>query len=186
MKEIVLKLWKDPVWSKVIASGLLLFFGAIGVWILDLWPHIYEFLSKAWALVIYRVPIPLWLISILVPLLVFSIPLARSLMPDREPDFLKYRRDKIFGINWSWDWSKPNLYNDKYSIRNIHPRCPSCNSSLELNDYSGILVHCINDECEWSWNQQGSFENRISHSSQLNQKVINVIDRKVHNGEYKT
>lgn len=185
MKEIALKLWKDPVWSKVIAAGILFACGSLGLWFLGLWTDIYEVLTKIWRVVIYEVSVPLWLIVLLVPVLLLSVPLLKKLVANRKPRFLQYRSDKILGINWSWGWSQPNFHNDKYSIKDLHPRCPNCNSRIELNDYSGHLVNCINDECNWSWNEQGSFENRISHSSQLNQKVLNVIDRKVHNGEYK-
>ncbi|NBI54686.1 hypothetical protein [Photobacterium alginatilyticum] len=186
MKTLVFKAWKDPVLSKVIASGLLLVCGSFGAWFLGLWPEIYELLLTVLELVVYEVQIPLWLIVVSVPLLIFIVPLIRLLIPEQEPRFLKYRSDNILGIDWSWGWSSPNFHNDKYSIRDLHPRCPNCKSSLELNDYSGQLVHCINDSCNWQWQQQGSFNNRISHSSELNQKVWNVIDRKIHNGEFKT
>jgi len=184
--KLVLKLWKDPVWSKVIASGLLLFFSLLGTWIFDLWPSIYTVLIQIFSLITYKVLVPTWLIAFSIPFLIFLIPLAQIIIPDKEPRFLKYTNDQILGINWSWEWSAPNFYSDKYSIKNLHPRCPKCRSSLEINDYSGKLVNCINDECNWTWNQQGIFQNRITHSRQLDQKIHNVIDRKLHNGEYKT
>lgn len=186
MKALILKFWRDPVWSKVISSGLLLFFGLMGTWVFDLWPVIYKFMVQVWNLITYKIHIPVWLLALSVPFLIFLVPLIRSVIPDREPSFIKYKSDNILGINWSWEWASPNFYSEKYSIKNLHPRCPNCSSSLEINDYSGHLVSCINDECNWKWSHRGSFQNMITHSSQLNQKVHNIIDRKLFNGEYKT
>jgi len=186
MKELLSKLWKDPVWSKVIASGLLLFFSVLGTWFFGLWPKIHKNLLQIWGLATYEVSIQMWLIIISVPLLVFLIPLIRGILPEKEPRFIKYRSDNILDINWLWDWSPPSFHNDKYSIKNLYPRCPKCSSILEINDCSGQLVHCINDECDWSWNHQRSFQKGTTHSSQLDQKVKSVIDRKIHNGEYET
>ena len=184
MKSFILKLWKDPVWSKVISTGLIVIFGTLGTWFLGLWPQIKTALIAVVGAFLYQVEIPIWLILALVPCLLFFIPILQSFKSDSEPSFVKYKSDKIFGINWSWGWSPPGYYNDKYSIKDLRPRCPNCNSSLEIDDYSGELVHCINDECNWKWKERGDFNNRISHSSELNQKVWNVIDRKIHNNEY--
>lgn len=186
MKALILKFWRDPVWSKVISSGLLLFFALMGTWIFDLWPMIYRIMVQVWNVITYKIHIPAWLLALSIPFLIFLIPLIQSVIPDREPSFIKYKNDNILGINWSWEWASPNFYNEKYSIKNLHPRCPNCSSRLEINDYSGQIVSCINDECSWKWSHQGSFQNMITHSSQLNQKVHNIIDRKLFNSEYET
>lgn len=170
----------------MISAGLIVVFSALGTWLLGVWPQIKAILVYILSGFTYEVGIPVWLLIVVVPLLVVIVPVLRSFETDSEPAFLKYKNDNILGIQWSWGWSSPSIYNDKYSIKDLHPRCPNCKSSLELNDYSGQLVHCINDGCNWQWQQQGSFNNRISHSSELNQKVWNVIDRKIHNGEFQT
>lgn len=186
MKSFLLKAWKDPVWSKVISAGLIFIFAACFTWISGLWPEVKSTLLYILSLFVYEVVIPVWALFLIVPFLVLLIPFIHSRIPEREPAFINYKADQILGIDWSWNWSKPNYYNEKYSIRDLHPRCPDCKSSLEINDYSGQLAHCINDDCKWKWQQQGNFENRISHSSTLNSKVWNIIDRKIHNGEFKT
>ena len=182
MKSFALKVWKDPVWSKVISAGLIFLFIPFFTWVSGIWPDVKSVLLSVFSLIVYDVAIPVWVLFLIIPLLVSIIPLIQSITPEREPTFINYKADQILGINWSWNWSKPNFINDKYSIRDLLPRCPNCKSSLKLNDYSGQLVHCINDECKWK--QQGNINNRISNSSNLNSKVWNIIDRKVHNGEF--
>ena len=186
MKSFALRVWKDPVWSKVISAGLLFIFAAFFTWLSGIWPVVKGILLYVLSLFVYELAIPVWSLFLIIPFLLLLIPFIQSMSSEREPSFITYKSDHILGIDWSWKWSKPNLHNDKYSIRNLHSRCPDCKSSLELNDYSGQLVHCINDECNWKWQQQGNFNNRISHSSTLNSKVWNIIDRKVHNGEFET
>lgn len=186
LNNIFLKAWKDPVWSKVISVGLIGILGSLGSWLFGFWSQIKSLLMFILSCLTYEVDIPVWLLLVSIPLLLGLIPTLKSFKVDHEPGFLKYKKDIILGIDWNWGWSSPNFHNDKYSIRDLHPRCPNCKSSLELNDYSGQLVHCINDSCNWQWRPQGSFHNRISHSSELKQKVWNVIDRKIHNGEFKT
>jgi hypothetical protein len=131
----------------------------------------------------FEISIPIWLLLIISIILLFLIPALQSLQKESYPEFLAYRNDNIFGIDLSWDWSPPGFYNDKYSIKDLHLRCPSCKSSLKLNEYSYQLVCCINDNCKWEW-QQNSSENGILNYNQLEQKLLNVIDRKIYNKEY--
>ena len=186
MVNFVSEVWKDPDWSKVISAGLIFLFTAFFTWISGIWPAVKSVLLYVYSLFIYEVGIPVWIICIIVPLLVLLIPFIHSRIPEREPAFINYKKDNILGIDWSWNWSKPSYYNDRYTIKDLHPRCPECKSSLEINDYSGQLAQCINDDCKWQWQQQGNFSDRISHSSTLSSKVLNIIDRKVHNSEFET
>ena len=185
MIKILLNAWKDPVWSKLISAGLLVLFGALGTWIFSFWPEIKQILLCILYFSTYEVGVPVWLILVTAPVLIGLVPFLKIFEKDSEPEFLKYKNDNILGIEWHWRWSLKNKYSNEYSVRDLHPRCPNCKSRPELNDYSGKLVNCINDECNWQWQQHDSFYNRISHSSDLNQKVCNVIDRKIHNGEFK-
>lgn len=186
MKNSLIKAWKDPVFSKVFATGLIFTFAAFYTWISGLWPEVKRILVSIFSLFVYEVVIPVWTLCLIVPFLVLLIPFIHSRVPEREPAFINYKADQILGIDWSWSWSTPNFHNDKYSIRDLNPRCPDCKSILELNDYSWQFVHCINDDCKWEWQQQGNVENRISHALALNSKVWNIIERKIHNGEFET
>jgi len=184
MKSSLGKIWKDPVFSKIIATGLIFLIGAIGTWFFGIWPYLKNGLAYIYSGFIYEIYVPVWSLFLAIPFLLFLFPMIQKFKKKEEPSFIKYTHDHILGIDWSWDWLPPGIYNKKYSIKNVRPRCPDCKSILEINDYSGQLVHCINDECKWRWQQQGHFDNRISHSSKLNQKVVNIIDRKTHNKEY--
>ncbi|MEJ6123365.1 hypothetical protein MT390_16080 [Vibrio sp. 2-Bac 85] len=170
----------------MISTGMIFLFVAIFTWVSGLWPEVKDAFLYIISWLVYDVLIPVWALFLIIPFLVFLIPLIQSAIPDSEPSFINYKSDQILGIDWTWDWSKPNYHNDNYSIKNLRSRCPDCKSSLEINDNSGPLVSCINDECKWQWQQKGNFDNRISHSSILNRKVWNIIDRKIHNDEFKT
>lgn len=181
MMNFLLKIWKDPVWSKVIATGLLLILGGLYAWINQI-----NLIPLIMSLLIYEVVIPNWLLLIAVPILISIIPLYKLLIKDSEPKFTKYKMDNILGIDWSWEWSKPNYQNNNYTIRALYSRCPNCKSSLQIENNSGQLVQCINNDCQWKWQQPGVFAERITHSSQLISKVHNIIDQKAYSGEFKT
>ena len=46
------KLWKDPVWSKVIATGLIALIASAGVYLLGWLPTLIDVLAKFWNFVI--------------------------------------------------------------------------------------------------------------------------------------
>jgi len=187
VNNVILKAWQDPVWSKVIATGVLASIGATATWAFDYWSQLKAVSTSVLALLNNGVSIPVWLLIVIIPLLISLVPIIQKITTkaSSEPEFMRYQKDNILGIDWAWDWSCPNMYNSKYSIRDLLPRCPNCKSSLETDDYSGHIVRCINDNCDWHWEQPVSFNKRISHSSELDKKVRNIIDRKIHVGEFK-
>ena len=172
------KLWKDPVWSAVIAAGIV----AAAVYLLGYWPYIWQFVKNIPSLLETPVSIPLWVLILGVPILLFAIPFVASLNTKKEPRFLSYRNDTIFDISWSWRWLSPGFHSSNYQMRDLTPRCPSCSAVLTLNDYDGSLVSCINENCSWRWERQHRHGSRIRHSSELDSKVRNEIDRRIHAG----
>lgn len=184
------KVWKDPVWSSVIAGVILL---GLGQHFFGLWVYVSKGVEWVWSVIVAEVAVPLWLLVIGIPVLVFLIPVVTKLTPDKEPNFTKYTNDHILGIDWNWKWIPPNKFRAEYKFDELIARCPDCKSVLNINDYDGRLVYCINDSCKWSWplaSQRYSFHsaaNRpdaIDHSSKLNERVIKEIDRKLHTGEW--
>lgn len=173
------KLWKDPVWSAVISAGLI----ALASYLFGLWPTIWQAMGSVLGLLALPISIPLWLIIVAIPALLLVIPIIIALRPDREPPFTKYTNDNIFDINWAWQWSTPTRYRSQYELKALTPRCPTCHAVLSINDYSGSLVSCINENCNWKWARQRHHSSRISHSTELYTKVHNEIDRRIHAGE---
>ena len=182
MKLFIHKLWKDPVGSKLIATGLVAVLVMLGPW-RGVWVQIKTALNAVGGALLYQVEIPIWLILILVPCVLLLIPFLQSFKSDNEESFVKYKSDEIFCINWSWDWSLSGYNNDKYSIKNLTARCPKCNSLLRLNSGHFEFVQCINDECNWQWHGNRNVNKRIEQE-ELEVKVLHVIDRKIKNNEY--
>ena len=183
--KVILKAWKDPVWSKVISAGLLaLFISPFAIW-LGLFPYIRSALLTVNSWIKVKLEIPVWQIILILPLLIFSIPIFKLLRHKSEPRYLKYKRDNIIGIEWSWKYSH-TTYNDTDDIYGLTPRCPDCKSILDINKNFAPLVHCINDECNWRWQNTIRFTNKGHHSSQLYDKVLTEIDRKIHTGRFRT
>lgn len=176
-----MRIWKDPVCSKLISVAFLVIITTLGTWLLGLWPQIKTALLYGLS---YKIVVPVWKFIVMVLILIFLVAVLQQFKKNSGLNFLEYKNDKILDIEWSWTWSSPNRYNGQYSIRNLHCRCPNCKSTLELNNHSGQLVHCINDECNWQWEQHGISNNRITHDSQLKHKVQTIIDRKIYNREF--
>jgi hypothetical protein len=176
---MVKKLWKDPVWSTVIAAGII----AAATYLLGYWPQIWRAVRSVPSLLATPLSLPLWVVILAIPALLFAVPLFGSIRSIKEPRFLSYTSDTIFDINWSWRWLQPGFYNSHYTLHDLVPRCPSCAAVININDYGGSLVTCINENCSWEWERQRRHGSRIGHSSELDSKVRNEIDRRVHAGE---
>lgn len=172
-------IWRDPVWSAVIAAaitgGATYFFG--------FWPTIWRFIKSIPSFLITTLPIPIWTLLFAVPFLLFIIPLINSLRSAREPRFLSYTNDELFEINWYWRWLAPDRFNSSYRLIDLTPRCPLCHAVLSINNYGSSLVTCMNEGCNWQWKRQQQHGSRINHSTELDSKVHNEIDRRIHAGE---
>lgn len=189
----MIKIWKDPVWSSVIAGIFLALILAVGQYLFDLLGYTTVVARWFWSTITANVFVPLWLLIIAIPILVLLIPLATWLIQDKKPSYTKYECDHILGIDWSWKWIPPNKFRTDYKFDELIPRCPGCKSVLSINDYDGRLVYCINESCEWQWPlatqryapyHVGHRSDAIDHSSKLNDRVMKEIDRKLHTGEW--
>lgn len=58
--------WKDPVWSKVIATGLVAGIVAITGYLLSLWPLVRNWMTECWSSAIATTVVPNWLLMLLV------------------------------------------------------------------------------------------------------------------------
>jgi hypothetical protein len=176
---MIKKFWRDPVWSAVIAAAII---GGLS-YFSGIWPDIWNLIKSIPTFLAKELPIPIWVLLIVVPVLLFLIPFIHSLQSNREPGFVLYTSDIIFDINWSWRWIPPNIYSSNYTLKDLTPRCPSCHAVLKISDYGGSLASCVNENCNWQWERQRQHGSSIGHSSELDSKVRNEIDRRIHAGE---
>ena len=68
-------IWNDPVWSKVIAGGILAAVAALGAYLLNWWPIIWPkmlfIMNAIWKLIVYSVNIPAGVIVSLVLIVIW-------------------------------------------------------------------------------------------------------------------
>jgi hypothetical protein len=173
-------IWKDPVGSAVIGAVISAIIISLATYFLGLWPKILGFLMIAFLYLNSSIKLPIWLILILVPVLLFAFPIIKSISPEKEnfPRFIEYTSDSLFGINWNWEWAEPDMFEAKYRIRNLRPRCPLCGAALDVNQFNRPQVTCINDSCSWCWNRLAY--NSYNQPWDLRNKVLNEIDRKIY------
>ena len=153
------KLWKDPVWSKVIATGLIALIASAGVYLLGWLPTLIDVLAKFWNFVIASSSVPNWLIGLMaIPCLLLCWALVVELKDkitasDSEPiNWKSYKRDNFFGLLWVWRYSGN-------SIEGLHSLCPNCEYQILPRDASAFAAvprfECKCDDCGYS---AGSFE----------------------------
>jgi hypothetical protein len=177
-------IWKDPVWSKVIAGGLTFVIASSTTWLYGLW-EISSVATSIQNVLFYRLDVPVWLAALIVPALISVVPVFNVLIKrEKKPEFSNYTRDIILGITWTWSWSPAN-WEGSYAMENIRARCPECKSTLQITDYSELRVNCPNDGCDWEWSERGNGQDKLANVAALNHKVWSVVDRKVHTGEYR-
>ena len=135
-KEFLLKIWRDPVLSKVISVGVL---GVIGT--------IYALLESAMnnssftesVIDVLTIQIKLWhiLVGIIVFVIFYSIrTLCRIKTTTNREGVLQYNfldecETNLKGYIWRWTWSKIEN-TSKYKITDLHPLCPNCKGELTI------------------------------------------------------
>jgi|SRR5690554_576713 len=177
-------LWKDPVWSKVIATGILAFLAYAGAYLLGLLPAIFALLPQAWIFLKASSSVPNWLILIItIPCILFGCALAielknRVTIEGTEPvNWNAYQRDNFFGLLWSWKYSGN-------CIEGLHSLCPNCEYQVLPRDVRSYAIvphfECKCDDCGYS---AGEFEGQ---PRELLQKVELKIQKELRTGNWVT
>lgn len=175
-------LWKDPVWSKVIATGILALLAYVGAYLLGLLPAIVDFFVRLWSFLIASSSLPNWLIAIMaIPCLMLGWALLVELKDrmsneDSEPvNWKSYKKDNFFGLLWVWGYSGNR-------IDGLHSLCPNCEYQILPRNVSAYAVvprfECICDDCGCS---AGSFE---GDPRELLYKVELKIQKEVRTGNW--
>jgi hypothetical protein len=131
--SVVKKTWVDPVWSKVIATGIL----AALSYLLNLWPAIGRALLQSWAFLGRSTPVWNWVLGIGFVLVAIAILIVvASISAKKKPvsSLLSYTGDEFRGVTWQW------RYGPNWAIENLHSLCPKCGLQIFTHDATGFDI----------------------------------------------
>jgi hypothetical protein len=179
---MIKSLWKDPVWSKVIATGILALLTYLGAYLLGLSPAIIAFFAQSWGFFTATSSVPNWLIGLMtIPCLVLGWALvvelkSRMSAEVTEPvNWNSYQRDNFFGLLWGWRYSGN-------SIEGLHSLCPNCEYQVLPRDVSSYIAvprfECKCEDCGYS---AGSFK---GEPRELLHKVELKIQKELRTGNW--
>jgi hypothetical protein len=178
---ILTRLWKDPVWSKVISTLIVALILAAFAYFKGWWPNISKALYQSSLWTVAKTPISNWLLILLslfalgFVLCIVAIVILRS--GKAIPDFLSYQTDIFYEIRWRWTYVGGK-------IDRLVSFCPICDYQLipkEAGAYAAAprtLYECEDEDCR-SFAKvidlpQEEIENRILRSIQ--KKLRTQID----------
>ena len=128
------RLWKDPVWSKVIASTVIAAAVAVFAYLRGLLPwvtasasNIGQWLSSTtlvtnWVLVLVGVLATLAALSIAAILLALLSPNRDA--PNASTQWRNYRSGAFFDLRWRWQ------YENDGTVSDLHPYCLNCDYQI--------------------------------------------------------
>ena len=132
------KIWVDPVWSKVIAAGIVAVAAAVATYFAGWWPKVGRAVSRLGDLAVAVTPVPNWLLAlfILCAIVVLAILLITGwaiAVPSKEgSSFRAYVEDEFFGIRWRW------RYGNDGAIYSLVSFCPRCDYQIGPQNISGF------------------------------------------------
>ncbi|MFR9546122.1 MAG: hypothetical protein SNJ29_11165 [Rikenellaceae bacterium] len=135
---MIAKIWKDPVWSKVISTVILGSFA----YLCNLWSNGWVLLAlkTAWSWIVaflfFEIAI-IWIICGFIGLILILFLYAK--LTQKSPEsatipFLSYTADVFGGYKYRWSYFKG--YSGKYEIENLHLICSKCETPM-MNDWGG-------------------------------------------------
>lgn len=182
---MVKTIWKDPVWSAVIASGIIASAGAISTFFLGLWPSIGGWFIGLFALGLRPMELPNWVIWLMVAfslptLLLLLAPVWKAVRSNRKvagESWRNYTEDEFLGLRWRWN------YFPSGNLEHPIPFCPVCDYQVfphhasSYNAIERIGFHC--DSCGRNLPKfDESFES-------LQSKIKRFIQQKVRTGVWR-
>jgi hypothetical protein len=173
------RIWKDPVWASVIATGI----GGLWSYFAGWWPTIAQAGKDAWAFFVATSPIPHWIPVLLVlmalPTLVVGAMLVWQLVRPTsasKPDWHGYNEDNFFGLTWRW------RYLDDGRIWDIHTFCPHCDFQVfPQNATAWDAIDRIRFQCDSCHRDLGDIQEAFES---VENKTKRFIQQKIRNGTW--
>lgn len=176
------RLWKDPVWSAVIAAAVLAAAGAVGTYLLDLWPVISQFFASLARTAGEPSQLPTWLFWLVtafaIPTVVALVALMWSVVRPAESmaTWRTYTEDFFLGLRWRWK------YFDDGGLRDVVPFCPHCDFQVFPHHASSfVAVERIGFHCDSCGRDLPTFEE--SYES-LESKIHRFIQQRLRRGSW--
>ena len=176
---MIKSIWKDPVWSAVIAAAVISIAGFIGSYFLGYWSKITSSLTFIWEFLTASSYVPHWVLGLLflgvAPTILLLLAGGWMFMrgdPGTPASWTSYTSDQFLGLRWRWRYVNGH-------ISDLNSFCPYCDfqvfpfqaSSYDFIDRIGFSC----DSCKSSLGQHDE-----SHS-QLKSKVKRFIQQKLRN-----
>ncbi|MDQ7057191.1 MAG: hypothetical protein Q9N62_01465 [Ghiorsea sp.] len=136
--EIILRMWKDPVWSKVISVGIITAMGFLISYFTGCWPTLITYLNNTWDWLFQTTSISNWLlicISIPCLLVLYVLMLWIKSLGEAEDNFQSYQSDTFFGLKWRWSYCYGKILDD-----DVHCFCSSCDHQVFPQNVSSYQV----------------------------------------------
>ncbi|HUW27893.1 MAG TPA: hypothetical protein VMV97_04725 [Sulfuriferula sp.] len=179
---MIKSLWKDPVWSAVIAAAVIGVGGACGTYLLGFWPRMATFGSQVWRLFTTSTAVPNWLLVLLgvatIPTLLLLAAGMWALFAKKtssQPSWVAYTSDMFFGLRWRWRYTAG-------SIDGLNTFCPHCDYQVFPYEASAYqMVDRIGFKCDSCQRGLGEFDESILS---LKSKVERFIQQKVRNDNW--
>jgi hypothetical protein len=173
------RIWKDPVWASVIATGI----GGLASYLAGWWPAIVQVVKEVWIFLSGTSSISHWIVAALaflaLPTLVVGVMLAWQLVRPTaasRPDWHEYTEDSFFGLRWRW------RYFDNGQIRDIHTFCPNCDFQVfPQNASAWDAVDRIRFKCDSCHSELGQFQEAFES---VESKAKRFIQQKIRNGAW--
>ncbi len=181
---MIIKIWKDPVGSKVIAAGIIASLAGLITYFTGLWPTICSWSLKIKDFIFTSSSVPHWLIGIMaIPCILLIVSLMSQLF-----EFLKkkqsqlpwstYNKDIFWGVEWHWS------YDQNGNINRILSFCPKCNFQLiepiHNSAYDSVVrFNYFCEECKYKGEEFNFYPDEIK------QKVTLKIQKNIRTDEWK-
>lgn len=173
------EIWRDPVWSKVIATGII----AVAVYFFPWWKLVIQQANIFLMFLLQSSEISNWLFMLLalcatlVAIILIAL-LWQIIMPKNSILSWKesYFQDNFFNILWRWS------YDYKGQPDRIFTFCPDCDFQIyaQNSSYFDTVPHTL-FHCECCNKTLYEFQGRYD---ELENKVIRFLQQKVRNGSW--